>query len=103
MRTVTYIFHSWFFLKKLSHFFLKVNLLWNSSYYFALDILSADRQVAKEIEFDLRKFEEEQEEMKRLHDQQNTVQSLQVATSHCNHKSLNGCHVKINYQMVVGP
>ncbi|XP_052706272.1 condensin-2 complex subunit D3-like isoform X1 [Crassostrea angulata] len=41
------------------------------------DILSADRQVAKEIEFDLRKFEEEQEEMKRLHDQQNTVQSLQ--------------------------
>lgn len=72
-------------------------------YYFALDILSADRQVAKEIEFDLRKFEEEQEEMKRLHDQQNTVQSLQVATSHCNHKSLNGCHVKISYQMVVGP
>lgn len=72
-------------------------------YFFALDILSADRQVAKEIEFDLRKFEEEQEEMKRLHDQQNTVQCLQVATSHCNHKSLNGCHVKISYQMVVSP
>lgn len=36
--------------------------------------------------------------MKRLHDQQNTVQSLQVATSPCNHKSLNGCHVKISYQ-----
>lgn len=46
---------------------------------FASDILSADRQLAKEIEFDLRKFEEEQEEMKSLHDQQNTVQSLQVA------------------------
>ncbi|XP_062580228.1 condensin-2 complex subunit D3-L-like isoform X1 [Saccostrea cucullata] len=41
------------------------------------DILSADRQLAKEIEFDLRKFEEEQEEMRRQQDQQNTVQSLQ--------------------------
>lgn len=89
----------------MGHFFQKVNLLCYSSYLFifALDILSADRQVAKEIEFDLRKFEEEQEEMKRLHDQQNTVQSLQVATSPCNHKSLNGFHVKISYQMVVSP
>lgn len=72
----------------------------------ASDILSADRQLAKEIEFDLRKFEEEQEEIKRLQDQQNTVQSLQVATGHwpsCNHPSLNGCHVKIGYQMVVRP
>ncbi|XP_055997299.1 condensin-2 complex subunit D3-like isoform X2 [Ostrea edulis] len=41
------------------------------------DILSADRQLAKEIEFDLRKFEEEQEEIRRCQDQQNTVQNLQ--------------------------
>ncbi|XP_078330914.1 condensin-2 complex subunit D3-L-like isoform X1 [Crassostrea virginica] len=41
------------------------------------DILSADRQLAKEIEFDLRKFEEEQEEMRRQEDQQNTVQGPQ--------------------------
>ena len=29
------------------------------------DIMSADRQLANEIEFDLRKFEEQQEEMER--------------------------------------
>lgn len=45
---------------------------------FQTDILSADRQLAKEIEFDLRKFEEEQEEMRRQEDQQNTVQGPQV-------------------------
>ena len=45
---------------------------------FQTDILSADRQLAKEIEFDLRKFEEEQEELRRQEDQQNTVQGPQV-------------------------
>jgi len=47
------------------------------------DVLAADKQLASEIEFDLRKFEEQQKEQQKLQTGRNVAVSSHILHARC--------------------